>query len=69
MKHVRTRLAVFKAPKEVRVVAEPPRNASGKILKRSCATTSPDGSRGGAPGVGRRRSGPDRTTGAARRVP
>ncbi len=34
VKHVRARLAPFKAPKEVRVVAELPRNASGKILKR-----------------------------------
>ncbi|WP_160050232.1 MULTISPECIES: acyl-CoA synthetase [unclassified Nocardiopsis] len=34
LKHVRERLAPFKAPKEVRVVADLPRNASGKILKR-----------------------------------
>ncbi|MFC9090454.1 acyl-CoA synthetase [Nocardiopsis dassonvillei] len=34
VEHVRARLAAFKAPKEVRVVAELPRNASGKILKR-----------------------------------
>ncbi len=34
VEHVRARLAAFKAPKEVRVVDELPRNASGKILKR-----------------------------------
>ena len=32
--HVREHLAPFKVPKSVRVVAELPRNASGKILKR-----------------------------------
>lgn len=32
--HVRAHLAPFKVPKAVRVVAELPRNASGKILKR-----------------------------------
>ncbi|WDZ88568.1 acyl-CoA synthetase [Nocardiopsis sp. HUAS JQ3] len=34
VEHVRAGLAAFKVPKEVRVVAELPRNASGKILKR-----------------------------------
>ncbi|MFB8766311.1 acyl-CoA synthetase [Nocardiopsis alba] len=32
--HVKERLAPFKVPKEVRLVTELPRNASGKILKR-----------------------------------
>ncbi|MGQ4271678.1 fatty acyl-CoA synthetase [Nocardiopsis changdeensis] len=37
--HVRGRLAAFKAPKEVRLVDDLPRNASGKILKRELRGT------------------------------
>jgi len=34
VEHVRERLAPFKVPKAVRLVEGPPRNASGKVLKR-----------------------------------
>ena len=38
IEHCRTRLAGFKVPKRVIVIAEMPRNASGKILKRDLRT-------------------------------
>lgn len=39
--HVRANLAPFKTPKTVRLVAELPRNASGKILKRELRDQQP----------------------------
>ncbi|MFP3989695.1 acyl-CoA synthetase [Streptomyces sp. E11-3] len=48
--HARERLAPFKAPKRVLFVSELPRNASGKILKRTLRdrfTGDPDSSQGG----------------------
>jgi fatty-acyl-CoA synthase len=43
---VRANLARFKVPREVVFLAELPRNATGKVLKR---TLSADGDQGGPP--------------------
>ena len=39
--HCRTRLTAFKVPREIRIVAELPRNSSGKLDKRALLAQVP----------------------------
>jgi acyl-coenzyme A synthetase/AMP-(fatty) acid ligase len=40
--HCRTRLTAFKVPREIQIIAELPRNASGKVDKRALINCTRD---------------------------